>query len=89
MIRNDRYGYLNSAGKAVIPIQFSDADNFTQSGLAPVQQKNKWGFINLQGEMVIPAQFSNVLCFGNNGWAVVKQKRKWGYIAYSFNFDSF
>ncbi len=50
-------GYINIAGKLVIPVEFISALNFSE-GLAPVYiDKKKLGFINKAGELVIPAKF--------------------------------
>jgi hypothetical protein len=54
--RGDKYGFVNPAGKIVIPPQFDAADSFSE-GLAAVDTRGAWGFIDQTGKMVIPPQF--------------------------------
>jgi hypothetical protein len=79
-VEDFKHGYINEAGKIVIPPQFKDAETFEPNGLARVKQNNKWGWINEAGEMVIPVQFEEANPFASNGLARVKQYDEYGYI---------
>src|ERR1039458_8896180 len=53
---NGKIGYINPAGKVVIPPQFLDAGRF-EDGLAPVLAGNAWGYIDKDGKLDIAPQF--------------------------------
>ncbi|MEZ4805178.1 MAG: WG repeat-containing protein [Bacteroidia bacterium] len=46
------YGFINTAGKVEIPIEYEFATNFSE-GLACVKKDGEWGFINVKNELVI------------------------------------
>lgn len=50
-----KYSYMDKTGKIVIPAQFLDAQNFTES-LAVVKTEHGYGVIDLQGKFVIQPQ---------------------------------
>lgn len=74
-----RYGFIDRAGKTVIPPQFDLTFGFSE-GLAAVQVGKRWGFIDTTGKMVIlPQDFSNVKPF-HNGLSGVARGGRIGYI---------
>ena len=56
-----KFGYIAPDGGIVIPVQFDDARDFAQDGLAPVGIQGKyyvkWGFIDKSGRQVVPCNF--------------------------------
>src|SRR5215831_13721765 len=48
---NGRFGYIDHAGKIVIPAQFVDAGIFDE-GLAPVSIGKTWGYADHSGKLV-------------------------------------
>lgn len=46
-----KYGYINSLGKIVIPLQFDQAFDFS-NGLATVRIDEKYGYIDFSGKYV-------------------------------------
>lgn len=54
--KNFEYGFINTKGEEIIPIQYSDVRDFSE-GLAAVRKDFTYGFINTKGELVIPYQF--------------------------------
>ncbi len=52
------WGYINDKGESITPIQFNQAQPFSE-GLAGVFQGKKFGYINGQGEYVIEPQYDN------------------------------
>src|SRR5690606_32721977 len=81
----------NTNGELVIEPQYSDAEIFSNDGLAPVKVGKEWGFINTVGELVIPAEYAISAAFIGflssgeekgfvNGLARVKHQGKWGFI---------
>ena len=84
--RNHKSGFINKDGKIVIPIIYSDVNNFKE-GLAAYRNSNNYGFINKSGETVIEPQFEYVDYSGfKNGLCKVKKNGQWGYINYSGEF---
>jgi hypothetical protein len=77
-IANEKYGYIDTSGKLVIPAQYDDARHFAD-GLAAVQIGGKWGYINPKGERVIPPQFTMFADF-TEGLAKVTQDNQVGFI---------
>jgi len=76
--KGKNYGYIDSSGKIVIPIEYKAAGNFSD-GLAAVNVNGKWGFIDATGKMVIEPQFDRVKSF-NSGIALVESNKSWMYI---------
>ncbi len=54
--RNDRWGFIDTTGKVVIPFDFQRAGQFS-GGVARVLQDGHWGYVNKAGQLVIPPQF--------------------------------
>lgn len=51
--KNGKYGYMNAAGKPVVPYIYDGAENFRE-GLGVVCKDKKWGAIDPSGKLVIP-----------------------------------
>jgi hypothetical protein len=77
--QNDKFGFMNKAGKQVIPPRYADAQPFSE-GLAAVKLEDKYGYIDKSGKMVIPPQFEDAGRF-SEGLAIVSfNDKQWGYI---------
>lgn len=84
LIRNgDQFGFINKAGKLVVPAVYDDAFDFNE-GLAAVQKDGLWGYINKSGVLVIPFRYENAGRFAE-GLAPVMKNGKYGYIDMSGN----
>jgi len=76
---NGKWGFIDTAGKAIIPIKFADVKLFSE-GLAGFRNdNNKWGFIDSLGHEKIPPQFNDVKYF-SDGLAGFKIGDKWGFM---------
>jgi len=78
---NRGYGYIDAAGKVVIPLEFDMALDFSE-GLAAVSVDDKFGFIDETGGLVIRPQFADARGF-SEGLAAVNNdvfQDKWGYV---------
>ena len=53
---NHKYGFIDSTGKIVIPVEYDFAWGFA-GGLAPAWKGQQAGYIDRSGKFVIPAQF--------------------------------
>ena len=70
--KDGKYGYIDRAGKEVIPCQYDDADRFN-IGLAAVSKDGKYGYIDRMGKEVIPFKYFHARSFFDNGLAVVSE----------------
>ncbi|HET6226551.1 MAG TPA: WG repeat-containing protein, partial [Bacteroidia bacterium] len=69
--QNDKFGFINSTGKVIIPPQFLNAENFSE-GLAAVRVKGTYGYIDASGHFTIPAIYDYAQPF-SEGVALVHQ----------------
>ena len=74
----DKWGFITTAGKELIPIEYEDVHDFSE-GVAAVKKNNKWGFVSTTGKLVIPIKYEDVDLF-KEGLARVKIDYKWGFI---------
>jgi len=81
---NGRFGYIDAAGKTIIPPRFEDASSFW-AGLAPVRLNNRWGYIDKAGAVVINFQYDSAEAF-INGLARVTVLGREAYIDRQGNF---
>jgi hypothetical protein len=72
------WGYIDAAGREVIPRQFNGAGAFGE-GLAPVATDARWGYIDVRGRLTLDALYDDARPF-SEGLAAVEQDGKWGYI---------
>lgn len=87
VVTDGKLGYIDKAGKFVIPAKFDVPVPFTRSmhkfefsnNLAPVFVNGFFAYANLGGSLLIPPLFEEVLPF-SEGLAVVKIKGKVGFI---------
>ena len=79
-VRNgNQWGWCNSKGEIIIPIQYDDTRPFGNAVLAPVKINKKWAYINNKGEICIKRQFTEAYPF-TDGAAAVKAGTMWGMI---------
>ena len=71
-------GYIDKRGKVVLPLQFDQAEGFSE-GVAAVRVGIKWGFIDLNGQVVIAPKFQSTGRF-SDGLAPVRTQEVWGYV---------
>lgn len=73
-----KYGFINRAGRIVIPAIYLNAQDFSE-GLAAVEidtegSESRWGFIDVNGVMKIPAKFSKEPLPFSEGYAPVTKR---------------
>ena len=73
-----KYGYIDGAGKLVIPCQFEAAFEFCGC-LARVYQEGKYGYVLEDGTISIPIEYDDAYDFGE-GVAAVCENGAWKYI---------
>jgi hypothetical protein len=69
VVLNDKWGYVDTKGKEIIPLIYSDAGVFSD-GLAAVKIDEKYGYINSAGVVVIPLQYGYASYF-EGGVAII------------------
>lgn len=77
-LAGNRWGYIDTSGKWIIPAQFKYLDEFSED-LACAVMEDKAGFINKTGKWIIEPQFDDAKSF-IYGLAPVAIGDKWGYI---------
>ena len=70
-----KWGYVDAAGRLVIPAQFDCAGGFSEH-LAPVKIGKKWGYIDTAGHLAIPARYFWAAEF-SDGLALVATSKPW------------
>ncbi len=76
--QNDKWGYIDIAGKVIIAPEFDDCQDFS-NGVAAVKVNDKWGYIDATGKVIITPSFDECRPFENNA-AAAKKSGKWGVI---------
>lgn len=79
----EKYGYINTKGQKVIPLEYQQASSFSE-GLAAVSKNKKFGFIDTNNKVKIPFIYDGAKPF-SNGRAWVKIKNQSFYIDKSGN----
>jgi len=78
VFKDNKFGFVNSAGKEAIKVQYDDAGIFSD-GLAAVKVDGKWGYINTSNEFIVKPKYEFTLKFTNK-LSSVRNNNKWGYI---------
>jgi hypothetical protein len=78
VMKNGKWGFINTNAQEIIPFVFEDALSFGQH-LAAVKTGEYWGYINLYGNIVIEPTFYNAKSF-SGGSAPVLTDRGWQFI---------
>jgi hypothetical protein len=82
--KQEKYGYIDTTGSLVIPLNFNNARSFSE-GLAPASnQKGFWGYIDLKGNWIIKPVYDFADSF-ENGKARVMKASTVSYIDKSSN----
>ena len=80
---NGKWGFIDTAGKEVIPGRYDWAEDFRE-GLAVVVRDDKWGYIDQTGKEVIPCQFSGQALWFSEGLAAVGVGEAWEEGTYGY-----
>ena len=79
VVKNEKYGYINTDGKEIVPCIYDKACPF-KNGLACVAKDNKYGYIDKEGNLIIPLIYDNAHNFDDIGLANVCKGGLWGFI---------
>lgn len=78
IIENQKFGFIDSTGKVIIPAVFNYADDFSE-GLAAARADGAYGYIDERGQFVIRPAFEQASAFWN-GHALVYNKKEMYFI---------
>lgn len=79
-ISNPKKGYMDTTGKIVIPMEYSESMGI-QYGMVKLEKNyRKWGILKMNGEEVLPFEYEKIGSWNNNLARVEKPKGKWGYV---------
>jgi len=67
-----KYGYMDKAGKLIIPLQYDFAADFNQ-GYAVVKSKDKTGLIDKQNKVVVPFEYDAIKAYPEDGVIVAEK----------------
>lgn len=76
---NHKYGYIDTQGREVVPVQYNFADDRFYCGIAGVTKNGKHGGINSFGREVIPCVYEDFICFIDD-LASTKKNNRYGII---------
>lgn len=79
VLKNGKYGFINSEAKEVISCKYDDARDFSE-GRAAVKIDGLWGFIDEQGKVVVEAGYKEVYSYSSGMAAVVNEQDSVGFI---------
>lgn len=74
-----KWGYLDTSGRLVIPSIYDHARDFSE-GLAAVNSNGKWGYINKEGSIAIKPAFRSAYEFKDGVARVQEMNKKYGFI---------
>ena len=82
VVKDDKVGFIDTAGKIVIPCKLDDAKPFNADITAIERHKKDksfWNLIDSDGKEFDKAEYEDAMVF-ENGLCPVKRKGKWGFI---------
>lgn len=91
-VRNGKFGYIDSAGREIVPIQYDYVWNFINN-LAAMKIEDKYGVVGTDGKEVIKPQFENLYNYGHH--FVAQKDGMWGIldttgtVRYDFKYRGF
>ncbi|RZL45023.1 MAG: WG repeat-containing protein, partial [Pedobacter sp.] len=81
VVKNNKYGFLNKQGAAIIPLIFDDAFDFETYLTTIVKVGEKYGLIDLKGKVVLQPIYEELNAIGNNELYSAKLANKYGVIS--------
>jgi len=80
VMKNDKWGCVDSFGNTVIPFKYEALDKFDEMGRARVIYNGKFGIVDCGGTVVIPAAYDYIYPFGTLKIAVAKVGNVYGAV---------
>ena len=77
--KDEKYGFINTKGKEVIPCKYSHAEPFLEGLAAVLVIEKGYGFVNTKGEEIVSCKYNMVHSF-SEGFAEVEKDEKYGFI---------
>ena len=84
MDKDNKWGFIDTAGNVAIDFQYDEVENFRED-LAAVRQGDKWGYIDKNGKEVISCKYDEVHSFSEGLAAVaINNYFEDGYMAWAY-----
>lgn len=64
VVKNNKYGFIDTTGKVVIPLMYDYAQSF-EDGLVSVSKEGKFGMVNHQNQTIIPFEYEDIDLLNN------------------------
>jgi len=77
--KGDKWGFVNTSGKLVIPIQFDDPNTFNK-GYTQVSKGGKAGIIDKTGKVLVPFQYDYIGSYNDGLFSTRDMRNKYGFI---------
>jgi hypothetical protein len=77
---DEKFGYIDTTGKVIVPFAYEDAREFDAGGLARAKSASRWGVIDTSGHFIVQPRFDQVWPFDAAGFAVVMSAGKFGFV---------
>jgi hypothetical protein len=75
----NKWGYLDTTGRMIIPPQFEEVEEFDENGIAAAIRRGRRGFIDKGGQVVGPFRYDYWPSF-SAGLVRLQVDEKWGYV---------
>ena len=87
VIKDEKWGYINTKGQTVIPLIYENLDHFN-IGLSYAKKNGKYGYIDSKNSVIIDFKYDYAYSFGatqsdGNRYAMVELNNKCGHINYN------
>lgn len=73
VLKDNKYGLLDSKGKEIAPCIYEDMDDFLEIGLVLVEKKAKYGLINTKGKKIAPCQYDYIDVYLENKFLILEK----------------
>jgi hypothetical protein len=77
--KDDKWGFVDTSGTVVIPIQFDDPATFKQ-GYTQVRKEGKAGVIDKKGTVLVPFQYDYIGSYNDGVFSARDFNNKYGFI---------
>lgn len=74
--KGELWGYVDTTGRLVIPLQFHGAFAF-HGGRAAVHIGNRWGLIDTTGRELVPLRYADARLFNGREWGEFRDGASW------------
>ena len=77
VIKDGKYGYIDTTGKTVIPCEYDYVNNYFHEGLVEVIKDGKYGLINEDGKIIVPFVYEYIYTNNTQNYIFWNVKKNW------------